>query len=175
MLKKILPPTFFLLVTMVSLELSAESNYWVSSAELKNDMSFRQTLSNVDLKTTPRLLDSPEIHVNSPSLDQSKLSSPFAIEVRFKAEEGAKIDIESIRILYGWMKLDITDRIKDYATISSDGIFADSAAFPAGKHKITIEVADTQSRISLRVIKFIVNKKNANTQAIVVDALANNN
>ena len=160
---------------MLSLELNAEANYWVSSVELKDDMSFRQTLSNIDLEITPRLLDSPEIQVNSPSLTQEKLSSPFSIQVRFKAEEGAKIDIESIRILYGWMKIDITDRIKDYATISSEGIFADSAAFPAGKHKITIEVADTQSRVSLRVIKFVVDKKRANIQTVVDDVLANNN
>ena len=39
------------------------------------------------------------------------IKSPFSIHVRFRPESGARIVPASFRVKYGWLNLDITQRL----------------------------------------------------------------
>ena len=99
--------------------------------------------------------NAPHISVNLPAMT-SELYSPIKIDINFAASDDANIQIESLEVLYGWLNLDITDRIKQHAQISHDGITADNVNLPIGKHNITIKIKDTKQRISEKKISFEV-------------------
>ena len=99
--------------------------------------------------------NAPHISVNLPAMT-SELYSPIKIDINFVASDDANIQIETLEVLYGWLNLDITDRIKQHAQISHDGITADNVNLPIGKHNITIKIKDTKQRISEKKISFEV-------------------
>ena len=101
--------------------------------------------------------NAPLITINSPA-GKSELYSPIRIEVNFKAHDGANIQADSLKVLYGWMNLDITDRIKEYAQISHSGISAKNVELPVGKHYITIEIRDTKKRSAEKEVYFEILK-----------------
>ena len=100
---------------------------------------------------------SPLITINSPSV-QSELSSPISIEINFKAPDDANIQAESLKVMYGWLNLDITDRIRKHASISHSGILADNVELPVGKHNITIEITDSKDRSTEKEVSFEIFK-----------------
>jgi hypothetical protein len=63
------------------------------------------------------------------------------IDLRFLTSGAAKINWDSLKILYGAFKLDITDRVKKEAKVLPDGIQIASANLPIGSHKLVIQVA----------------------------------
>lgn len=95
----------------------------------------------------------PEIVVLSP-VAQSKIRTPMDIRLAFVPADGAAIDPDSLRILYGWLKLDITDRVMKHAKFSPSELSASGADIPAGNHKIVIRVSDDKGRTGERIIKF---------------------
>ena len=103
--------------------------------------------------------NAPRISVNLPAMT-SELYSPIKIDINFSASDDANIKIETLEVLYGWLNLDITDRIKQHAQISHDGITADNVNLPIGKHNITIKIKDTKQRISEKNISFEVLEPN---------------
>jgi hypothetical protein len=87
----------------------------------------------------------PKIVIRAPDTHES-LASPVSVAVDFVAEPDARIDPESIRIYYGWLDLDVTDRIRKHATITEAGIAARDVDLPAGSHEFHIRIADTKGR-----------------------------
>ena len=67
----------------------------------------------------------PEINVLQPMIGV-KIISPTDIVLSFKAKAGSKIDIDSLKFLYGWLGLNITDRIKENAKITVSGLLANN-------------------------------------------------
>jgi hypothetical protein len=65
---------------------------------------WRISLFNTSPKGSPKI-----------SIDKPSVSSPTNIEISFKADDGAEIDVESLEVLYGWLSLNITDRIREHA------------------------------------------------------------
>jgi hypothetical protein len=83
----------------------------------------------------------PRLVVELPPPSIAAIRSPLRLKVRFQPR-GAKIDISSLVISYKKSPpVDLTDRVKDFATVS--GIDMRDAEVPPGIHKIRIDVKDT--------------------------------
>jgi hypothetical protein len=98
----------------------------------------------------------PKIEVKRPDLTQT-IKVPINIVVTFLPERDAKINLSSFRAVYGaFIKLDITEKIKAHAKLDESGLVADSVSLPAGKHTVSISIADDRGRIGARTIEFTV-------------------
>lgn len=108
-----------------------------------------------DEQVWTRSLDAPLIEVVTPT-PTSPVRPPVNIVVNFQPGPGAKIVTESLRIKYGLVGLDVTDRIRKAATVTEQGIRANGADLPAGSHSLSIEIADTAGRRTKQTFKFRV-------------------
>ena len=84
------------------------------------------------------------------------VKAPVDISIRFTPGPAATIVLDSLRIRYGLIGLDVTDRIRKAATVTEQGIHAPGAALPAGSHSMSIEIADSAARKTKRAFKFKV-------------------
>jgi hypothetical protein len=69
-------------------------------------------------------------------------SGPVRIEVAFRPAPGTRIVPSSFRVLYGLMKLDLTDRLKKNATVTEKGVVVERAQMPVGQHRLILQVTD---------------------------------
>jgi hypothetical protein len=101
--------------------------------------------------------NAPTITVVMPHPGQP-IQPPVNIDIRFVAAEGATVNVGSLRILYGFLKLDVTRRILDApgVQVSAAGLKADGAQLPSGNHKLIIEIADNVGRTARQVLEFTV-------------------
>jgi hypothetical protein len=95
----------------------------------------------------------PRIELLAPSIGKP-LPSPMDIRLRWSAVEGATIDTASVRVKYGRLGIDVTERVLGAARVSQTGIDAPAAKLPAGEHRLAVEVSDSQRRVARR--EFIV-------------------
>jgi len=106
--------------------------------------------------------DGPLIELLSPE-NGGIYTSPLGIEVAFAPKDGAPIDLSSLKVtvvsttVAGVFETDITEDIMDYA--SENGIKAPKAEIPAGKHVVTIQVADTEKRMAERQLSITVREE----------------
>jgi hypothetical protein len=102
-------------------------------------------------------MDAPTITVVKPD-KSGAIQPPVDIDVRFKPAQGATVNIGSLKIMYGFLKLDITQRILTApgVKVSADGLTANGARLPAGSHKLLIEVADNYGRTARQPVEFTV-------------------
>ena len=89
----------------------------------------------------------PLIVVHSPETS-APISGPVRIEVTFVPAGNVPIDPASIKVSYGVLGIDITERVRRYATISAQGITAELPSMPKGKHTFEIRISDVQKRSS---------------------------
>ena len=110
------------------------------------------------LPTAPRIASrggitrGPSIRVVSPD-PNGQIKPPFAMNVRFQAHGGAKIDPASVKVTY--LKkpaVDLTSRVK--SGISEAGISLDNVNVPAGTHDIKVDVTDADGRTKSEVVTF---------------------
>lgn len=101
--------------------------------------------------------NAPTITVVRPDA-KGPIAPPVDIEVRFQPAPGATVNIDSLKIMYGFLKLDITQRILKApgVQVSPTGLTARGAQLPSGSHKLLIEVADNLGRTARQPIEFIV-------------------
>ena len=98
----------------------------------------------------------PTIKLNSPIADSS-VASPFDFKVGFEARGDAKIDPNSVKVIY--MKspfVDLTPRLK--SAISANGIDFSKAEVPPGTHTIRVTVKDNEGRETNSVMTLTVIK-----------------
>ena len=102
-------------------------------------------------------LNAPTITVVKPS-HSAPIQPPVDIDVRFAAAQGATVNISTLKILYGFLKLDVTQRILQApgVQISPEGLKASGAQLPRGSHKLLIQVADNLGRIGRQPVEFTV-------------------
>jgi hypothetical protein len=86
--------------------------------------------------------EAPRIEIVEPS-NLNNILTPARIEIRFLPQQNQTIDVNTLRVLYGWLEVDITDRIRKYCEVTPSGITADKAKLPPGSHRITVQIADT--------------------------------
>jgi hypothetical protein len=97
----------------------------------------------------------PIIEVDQPDETKS-INVPVTIRLRFRPQAGAIIDLTSFRATYGWLGIDITQRILEHAQVNTSGLVANGADIPAGHHKVTLQVADNMHRVGMRTFEFTV-------------------
>ncbi len=98
----------------------------------------------------------PAIKLASPEAD-TPVAAPFDFKVNFEARGDAKIDPNSVKVVY--MKspfVDLTPRLK--GAISANGIDFAKADVPPGTHTIRVTVKDTDGRETNSVLNLVVNK-----------------
>jgi hypothetical protein len=104
-------------------------------------------------------IDAPTITVVRPD-HTAPIHPPVDIEVRFKAAQGATVNVKTLKITYGWMNFDVTERILSApgVQVSPDGLKANGAQLPPGNHKLVIAVADNYGRTGRQPVEFTVTK-----------------
>jgi len=101
--------------------------------------------------------NAPVITVVKPD-HAAPIQPPVDIDVRFAAAQGANVNVSTLKILYGFLKLDITHRILQApgVQVSPEGLKASGAQLPRGSHKLLIEVADNLGRTGRQPVEFTV-------------------
>ena len=99
--------------------------------------------------------DAPQIIVDVPNASQT-LHAPLSFRVRFVPQPGSAIEVHSFKAAYGFLGLDITDRLLEHARLTAQGLSADEVNIPAGNHKVTLTVADSMGREGSRTFRFTV-------------------
>ena len=128
----------------------------LSSGEYQSELSARAAPGAAFV---PRAadFDAPTITVVSPDR-RAPIKPPVDIDVRFKAAQGASVNVSTLKISYGFLHLDITRRILDApgVQVSTAGLKASGARLPRGSHKLIIEVADNIGRTGRQAIELVV-------------------
>lgn len=127
----------------------------VTEAEAKVDAAAPRLPRTRSIKTVPPA-GSPAIQVLMPSLDGSAIGSPLRIAVSFKPATGSRILPGTFRVMYGVLKIDLTERVSKYATISEDGAVIDQAKMPSGQHRLLLRVADDKGNLGEQELLFRV-------------------
>jgi hypothetical protein len=100
---------------------------------------------------------SPAIDILRPEpVADLKVKSPFAIAVQFKPQSDAEIDPATFKVLYGALKLDITNRIARYVKIGKEGFTLENAQIPTGRHRLTVQIQDVKQRLAERELRLEV-------------------
>ncbi len=100
--------------------------------------------------------DNPQIKITAPTVEKP-LIAPIDLDLRFVPAGGAQIRPETLRICYmGLVSMDITKRITDRATVSTQGLHVSGALLPQGHHRLVILVADQRGRLARREAVFNV-------------------
>jgi hypothetical protein len=103
----------------------------------------------------PTRSGAPTITVEEPDIIKP-VRSPVKIRVRFHAGANAKIVVNSLRVTYGFLKIDITRRLLAHARPTPSGVFVQNADLPRGRHKVTIQIADNMGRVGVKSFDFNV-------------------
>ena len=85
----------------------------------------------------------PIIKLNAPASET--VESPFDFRLTFEPRGDAKIDPDSVKVIYlKFPFVDLTPRVK--SAISTSGIDFPKAEVPPGNHSIRVTVKDTEGR-----------------------------
>jgi len=94
--------------------------------------------------------EAPAIEVLAPVPEGVTVRSPLRLEIAFKAPPDARIVPSSFRLLYGVLKIDLTERLQRHARLNEEGVLIEEAAVPQGTHRVIVRVADDKGRIAER-------------------------
>ena len=92
----------------------------------------------------------PAIEVLAPVPEGVTVSSPLRLEIAFRAPADARIVPASFRLLYGMLKIDLTERLQRHARVDESGVLIEEAAVPQGTHRVIVRVADDKGRTTER-------------------------
>jgi len=139
----------FLSLLLTSTQIFAQTAFLVSEDEMVKS----NTNKNFFYPKSVISPDAPKIELVSPNLD-STISSPTQIQLKFLPKTPATTKPETFRILYGTFQIDITERLLKVATVTPQGINVPEAKLPNGKHKLILNVQDSDGRVGSRLIEF---------------------
>ena len=94
----------------------------------------------------------PGIEVLAPAADGRAVPSPLRLQVAFLPPVDARIVPGSFRILYGVLKLDVTERLQRHAQLSETGVVVEQAQVPQGTHRLFVRVADEKGRVAEQAV-----------------------
>lgn len=128
----------------------------VTGAEAQQAAMAEQTMPQpVRTRSLPKP-GAPAIEVVSPSAPGTPVAAPLRIEVAFKPAQGAKIVPSSFRVLYGLLKIDLTDRLRPHAKVTESGVVVEGAKVPDGQHRMFLQVADDKGNTTEQELRFRV-------------------
>ena len=91
---------------------------------------------------TRGILRGPKVEVISPN---ETAHSPLRLQLKFESFGGARIDIESVKVLYlRTPNVDLTARVRPF--IQADGIDMPEAELPPGEYLVRVDVKDSEGR-----------------------------
>jgi hypothetical protein len=82
--------------------------------------------------------------------------APLRLEVAFEAAPGARIVPATFRVLYGVLKIDLTERLRSQARISETGMVLEQAQVPDGVHRLFMQVSDDKGNLAEQELRFRV-------------------
>ena len=103
----------------------------------------------------PTRSGAPTIRIEEPDITRA-VRSPVNIRIRFRAATNAKIEVNTLRVRYGFLGIDITRRILAHARPTPSGVFVEDAELPRGRHRVTIQIADNMGRVGSKSFDFNV-------------------
>lgn len=141
---------------VASFSASADPLVLVSKAEFALERaSAENRLADAPVAKAIPAPDVPKIEVEAPKLGK-QLRTPLAIRLVFQPAADAKIVPESFRVLYGYLGLDITDRVLRSVKPTIGGLVVEQAIVPAGEHRLRLQVSDDKGRRGETVLSFTV-------------------
>jgi len=87
---------------------------------------------------------------------QASVPAPLRIELAFETPPGARVVPSSFRVLYGVLKIDLTDRLRRFSTINERGVVVDQAVVPDGLHRLFLQVADDKGNVAEQELRLRV-------------------
>ena len=133
-----------LLMSCMWIPVCAQAEDWLVTPEEAKKEAVMQADGVVFRGRSATVPNSPQISLVKPS--NKYVKAPFDIVVSFVANEGAKIDPASFKVLYGFFKMDITRRVAQQASVSGEGVIISHANIPSGKHQLLLNVTDSMNR-----------------------------
>ena len=130
---------------------AAQADELISEAEARLPGGQQKAL------VTRSITRGPGIQLVSPGADHTAVRSPFDLRVEFVARGSAKIDPDSVKIVYDRTPpVNLIERVR--AGVSATGIVLTGAQAPPGKHTIVVSVGDNEGRSTTRVFELTVAK-----------------
>ncbi len=123
----------------------------LSAEEFDANLSFRERSVELTRKPTDPL--APKIVIEAPNIEAG-VAPPITVAVTFQPAEGATIDLDSLKVKYGWF--DITQRVRDTMEVTRDGIAGQINGMRLGKYALRVSISDNLRRTSSTKIKFEV-------------------
>src|ERR1700722_12599349 len=88
------------------------------------------------------ILRGPRVEIISPN---EASHSPLRLQLRFESFGGAKINIDSVKVIYlRTPNVDLTPRVRPF--IQADGIDMPDAELPPGEYLVRVDVKDSDGR-----------------------------
>lgn len=123
----------------------------LTADEFDANVDFRER--SVELLPQAGDPEAPRIVVEKPDIG-ADVAAPVDVSVRFEAAGDAEIDIDTLRIRYGWF--DITQRVRDSMEVSGEGISGKITSMRNGKHTLKVSISDSLQREGKASIVFHV-------------------
>ncbi len=98
---------------------------------------------------SPEGIGAPVIDLLSPDISRP-VRNPVNVDLRFRAQPGTSVSMNTLRVRYGLLGIDITRRLLRHATVTQNRVFATDVDIPTGRHRLTVSVADSAARIGSR-------------------------
>jgi hypothetical protein len=159
MLSRILLPAMAAGILAASMASAANRSGFelLTDQEYQSEVALRSAAPGAALIPKAADFDAPIITVLKPDRT-TPVQPPFDIDVRFKAAEGASVNLASLKVMYGFLRLDVTKRIlmAPGVQVSEAGLTASGAQMPSGSHKVVIELADNFGRKRRQLFEFTV-------------------
>ena len=114
----------------------------VSQSEAMSDAAAPEVYT----KALP-VMGAPNIDLVSPDV-KKPLTGAVNIVVRWAATDGASIDLSTFKVLYGRLRIDVTQRLAGHAKVTATGLEAQNASLPEGSHRLMIQIADSLKRLA---------------------------
>jgi hypothetical protein len=87
---------------------------------------------------------------------QGMVAAPLRIELAFDTPPGTRVVPSTFRVLYGVLKIDLTERLRRFATITERGVVVDQAVVPDGLHRLFLQVADEKGNVAEQELRLRV-------------------
>lgn len=149
---------WLILVPAAMIPLSALADSWVTADDVAREAEFLAIPAPPRAKARSMPVidpDLPQIEVVRPN-PLNNIKAPFGVELHFAARPGSAIDPDSLKVSYGFMGIDLTDRIRRSATVTPAGLKAENVEIPRGDHRLTVRIADVRGRIGEKEIRIRV-------------------
>jgi hypothetical protein len=98
----------------------------------------------------------PAIRVLAPDAPGAPVPAPLRIELAFKPAPGTRIVPSTFRVLYGLLKIDLTDRLIRHSRVTETGVVVEHAQVPDGLHRLILQIGDDQGNTAEQELRIRV-------------------